>query len=89
MASETTPPVSTAELAAASFVTPALEAELSAVQKFVKADKSAIVAAIVHVAVLLVGAFSLHLTAKDIAVISGIVTAGLSWFLTLNLASKK
>jgi hypothetical protein len=77
--------VSTAELAAVT-AAPTIQAELSALQKIVKADKSAIVAAIVHVAVLLVGAFSLHLTAQDTAVLSSIVTAGLAWFLTLNLS---
>lgn len=65
-----------------------VKADIPVIQRIVKADKSAIVAALIHVLVLLVAAFKLHLTGKDVAVLGSIVTAGLSWFLTLNLTSK-
>lgn len=65
-----------------------VQADLTLLQKIVTADKSAIIAAIVHVAVLVVAAFKLHLSGSDVAILGSIVTAGLSWFLTVNLAQK-
>lgn len=81
-----TPPVPAGLLEdAAKAVETDVKAEVPALQKIVKADKSAIVAGIVHVLVLLIAAFGLHMPARDVAVMGSLVTAGLSWFLTLNL----
>lgn len=80
-----TPPVAPDVLAALEHDAPA---ELSALQKLVKSDKSAVVAALLHIAVLLVAVFGLHLTAKDTAVLGSIVAAGVSYFLSLNLHTK-
>jgi hypothetical protein len=48
----------------------------------VKADKSAIVAAVLHIAVLLVSALYLKLPAKDVAVLGSIVAGGTGYFVT-------
>lgn len=65
-----------------------IEADVSALQRFVKADKSAVVAAVIHVAVLLVAALNLHLDARDTAILGSIVAAGLGYFVSLRLPSK-
>lgn len=65
-----------------------VKADISVLQKLVAADKSAIIAAIVHVSVLLVAAFKLHLSADDIAWLGTIVTTGLTYFVQANLSSK-
>ena len=66
-----------------------LEADLSFLQRFVRADKGAVVGAVLHVAVLLVTAIGLHLSAKDTAILGSIVTVGVSYFLTVNFNRKK
>jgi len=81
---QTTPPVPDDVLAQIE-ISPKVKAELSALQRFVRSDKSAVVAAGVHVAVLLVAALDLHLSAGDVAVLGSIVSAGVSYFLSLNL----
>lgn len=63
-------------------------AELGVLQRFVKADKSAVVAAVIHVAVLLVAALNLHLDARDTAILGSIVAAGLGYFVSMRLPSK-
>lgn len=85
-----TPPVSDADLAEAQ---KALEAAatpkaLGLLQRVVRADKSAFVAALVHVAILVVAALGLHLSGKDVATLGSIVTLGLSYFVSVNFNSK-
>lgn len=63
-------------------------ADLTLFQKVVASDKSAIVAAVVHVAVLLVAAFRLHLSGTDVATLGSIVAAGLAYFVHLDLNKK-
>ena len=64
------------------------EAGLSLIQRVVRADKSAIVATIVEAAVAITGAWKLHLSAEDVAVLTSITTAGVGWFLHQKLNSK-
>lgn len=61
---------------------------LTLLQRYVKADKSAVVAAGVHIAVLLVAALRLHLSAEDTAILGSIVAAGVSYFINLRLPPK-
>jgi hypothetical protein len=86
MPTSTTPPVTTAELKALVQNGANLKADVPVIQKIVKADKSAIVAAVVHVAILLVTALGLHLNGKDVAILGSIVAVGLSYFVSVNLA---
>jgi hypothetical protein len=65
-----------------------VEADLTALQKLVRADKSAIVAGIVHVLILIVAAFKLKLSGRDVAVLGSIVSAGLSYFVGLNIRTR-
>lgn len=60
---------------------PAVVAEA---QKMARVDSRGIVAAVVHLAVLLVAAFGLHLDASQVAILGSIVAAGLSYFVALN-----
>lgn len=53
-------------------------------QKVARVDSRGIVAAVVHLAVLLVAAFGLHLDASQVAVLGSIVAAGLAYFVALN-----
>lgn len=75
-----TPPLTPAEAEAVKVV--------GFVQKYVRADKSAVVAGLLHVAVLLVAAMNLHLSAKDTAILGSIVAAGVSYFINLRLPPK-
>lgn len=80
MADPITPPVAP--------VPPAPDAEqkaLSFVQRLVKSDKSAVVAGILHIAVLLVAAMKLKLSASDTAILGSIVAAGVAYFINLRL----
>lgn len=86
MASDTTPPVSTAELAAVTLVN--VKSELTVLQKFVSSDKSAIVAATVHIAILLITALGFHLSGDAVAILGSIVGAGLAYFVSINLGKK-
>lgn len=86
-----TPPVPEDVLAEAEKVIqdPANVAEdLTLVQRFVKADKSSVVAAIVHVAVLLVAALGMHLSGTDVATLGSIASGGLSYFVGLNFRTR-
>jgi hypothetical protein len=53
-------------------------------QKVARVDSRGIVAAVVHLAVLLVAAFGLKLDASQVAVLGSIVAAGLAYFVALN-----
>lgn len=57
---------------------------VSDAQKVAKADKAPIIAALVHVVVLLTTAFGLHLTGQDVSILGSIVTAGLSYFVAFK-----
>jgi hypothetical protein len=53
-------------------------------QKAARVDSRGIVAAVVHLTVLLVAAFGLKLDASQVAVLGSIVAAGLSYFVAVN-----
>jgi hypothetical protein len=84
MSEQIVPPVSTASLVNITNVS----ADLSLLQKFVAADKTVVIAAIVHVAVLLVAYFGLHLDAKQVAVIGSIVSGGIGLLLQMHFTAK-
>lgn len=64
--------------------------DVSALKAFWHGDKTAIVAALMHIAVLLVTAVYLHLPAKDVAVLGSIVAAGGAYFTTaINIVKSK
>ena len=77
-----------AQIEAAGLTVSNLDDGLSFVQKLVRSDKSAVVSALLHAAILLVAALGLKLPAKDVAVLGTIVTVGVSYFLGLNLNTK-
>lgn len=83
-----TPAVPADVLAAVTSDPTSVQNDVSALQKLVKADKSAIVSGVVHVAILVVAAFKLHLSGKDVAVLGSIVSAGLSYFVGLNIRTR-
>lgn len=68
---------------------PSVAADLTMLQRLVKADKSASVAAVLHVAVLQAAALGMHLSGKDVAILSSIVSLGLSYFVGLTIRSTK
>ncbi len=88
MADPITPPVPEPAPVAIT-VTPQEAQVLGTVQQLIKADKSAVVAGIIHVAVLLAASLGMHLDAKDTAILGSIVAVGLSYFVTLKLPQKK
>lgn len=67
---------------------PAVSAEITALQKVLRSDKSAIVAGLVHVAVPLVAALGLRLNGQDVAILTSIVSSGVTYFLSLNFRVK-
>jgi hypothetical protein len=89
MAEQIVPPVSTADLTEALLTLRGgnVQADLSLLQKFARADKAVIVAAIVHVCVLLVAYFKLKLSAEDIAVLGSMVSAGFGLLLQMHIGS--
>lgn len=64
-------------------------ADLTALQRLAASDKSAVVAAVLHAAVLLDAALGLHLSASQVAILGTIVSAGVSYFLTVRINARK
>jgi hypothetical protein len=81
--SEIVPAVSAADLANIGN----LADDLSLLQRVVKADKSVIVATLVHVGVLCAAYFGLKLTAQQIAIMGSIVAGGLGLLMQMHFTT--
>lgn len=86
MREQIVPPVNPAATIA---ISPAIAQDVAVVQGIVRSDRTVIVAAIVHVAVLLAAYFGLHLDAQQIAVIGSIVAGGLGLLLQMHFTVSK
>lgn len=91
MPEQIVPPVSTADLTIALAELHSLgnvKQDLNILQRFARADKTVVIAAIVHVILLLTACFKLHLDAKQVAVIGSIVSGGIGLLLQMHINSK-
>ena len=61
-----------------------VEKGLTLLQRFVKADKTAVAAGLFHIAVLLTAYLGLKLSAQDVAIIGSLVSAGVTYFLGMH-----
>lgn len=62
--------------------------DLTLVQRFVQADKAVVIAALIHITVLLLASLNMHLTAEQTAEVGTVVTVGLTYFLGVHFRKK-